>query len=247
MGLLSRRKLTVILLLLYWPAIFIVTHIPIPRTILEYIRTSDKTLHYLAYLILVFLLWFAINPNNKVDWRKAPVWWVLFVVAWYGAIDEWLQGYVGRSPDVRDFLADLAGAGTGLILLSIFAFWPASLILIGSGIFILTNYMRVDVAEQLPLANVAFNLGAYAFFALLWMRYMHHLLPVRAPQLRWLIGALALPISFLLSIELFSIIAGNDFRLLDVIISLAAIIMTVGGFFFTALLYRKSTGQVSLD
>ena len=28
----------------------------------------------------------------------------------YGAVDEWLQGYVRRQPDIMDFVADLAAA-----------------------------------------------------------------------------------------------------------------------------------------
>jgi len=124
MALSYRQKVTIILLLLYWPAIFILSHIPlenVPGWVIR-IDVSDKFLHYLGYLVLVFLLWFVISPGRKVNWRRASVWLVLLVVVWYGAIDEWLQGYVGRCPDIMDFLADLSGALTGLILLSIFRF-----------------------------------------------------------------------------------------------------------------------------
>ena len=87
-----RQKLTIISLLFYWPGVFILAHIPIPQLVYK-AQVSDKSLHFLAYLVLVFLLWFAISPNKKVNWRKAAVWWILFVVVLYGVVDELLQGY----------------------------------------------------------------------------------------------------------------------------------------------------------
>ena len=239
MALLRRQKLTIIPILVYWPAIFILTHIPISRAVLKHLHASDKTLHYLAYLVLVFLLWFAISPNRKVNWRRAAAWWVLFVMAGYGVVDEWLQGYVGRNPNIKDFLADLAGAMTGLILLSIFPFWPASLALTGGAIFILTNFMYANLADHLPVTNAAFHLFAYALFSLLWIRYMHYHFPIKAPHSRWLTGALAMPIAFLLAVELFSVVAGNDFRPLSVIISVAGISAVVTIVYLTAS-YRQS-------
>jgi len=122
-----RQKVLTVLLLLYWPGLFVLAHVPIPRLVYR-AQVSDKTLHFLAHLLLVFLLWFAVRPDRKVSWRDAALWWVLFVAVWYGAFDELLQGgSVGRSCDFRDFLANLAGASSGLIVFSLFAFWPALL------------------------------------------------------------------------------------------------------------------------
>ena len=237
MTLSGRQKLTIIPLLLYWPAIFIATHIPkMPIWVIR-AHISDKILHYIAYLVLVFLLWFAISPYKKVRWRRAAVWWVLFVIAWYGVVDEWLQGYVGRNPDVVDFLANLTGAITSLIVLSIFPFWPASLVLTGIVIFVLTNFMQANLADRLPVTNAAFYLCAYALFSLLWTRCLHHLLPIKAPQTKWLAAALAVPTGFLLVVELFSAVAGNGFRLRCVIISAAGIAAVVITIFLTALFH----------
>jgi len=248
MALLRRQKLTVIPLLLYWPAIFILTHISpvsVPCWVVR-MPVSDKSLHYFAYLVLVVLLWLAVSPGRKVNWRRATAWWVLFVVVWYGVFDEWLQSYVGRNPDVRDFLANLTGTLTGLILLSIFPFWAVSLALTGAVIFALTNLLlQTNLAEQLPVANAAFHLFAYAFFSLLWTQYMRHLLPIKAPEPKWLIGALALPMGFLLAVELFSAVAGNDFRMWDAITSAVGIVAVVAAIFLTALFRRGSTQKLS--
>jgi len=231
-----RQKLTIIPLLFYWPILFVLTHIPIPLPQLAFeIPVSDKTLHFLAYFILVFLLWLAISPGKKVNWRRATAWWVLVVVVLYGVFDEWIQSFVSRNADVMDFFADLAGALAGLILFSIFPFWPASVALAGAVIFILTNFMRANLTDLLPVTTAVFHLIAYGLFSLLWTRYIYHCLPIKAPQLKWLIGALALPTGLLLAVELFSVVVGNDFSLLHTIISIVGIATVVTAIYLTAL------------
>jgi VanZ family protein len=148
MALSRRQKLVLAALLLYWPAIFIGTHIPQFPQWAGQIPVSDKVLHFVAYLFLSFLLWFAVNPDKKVHWRKPAAWIILFAVVWYGVIDEWLQMYVGRNADVRDFFADLAGAITGLLILTFVNFWPASLVIAGGGIFAMTNFLRAHPMTQ---------------------------------------------------------------------------------------------------
>jgi VanZ family protein len=235
-----RQKLTILLLLLYWPGVFILAHIPIPQLVYK-AQVSDKSLHFLVYLVLVFLLWFAISPNKKVNWRKAAVWWVLFVVVWYGAVDEWLQGYVGRTCDFMDFFADLTGTLAGLILFSFFTFWPVLLVVMGTTIFTLTNFTRANLADLVPITNAMFHLFAYGFFTMLWLQYIHLFLPMKAPKPKWMIAALALPIGFLLTVKLFSVIFGKDFVVQDVIISTVGIITVVATIYLIALFRRGLT------
>jgi len=244
MAISRQQKLTIIALLFYWSTLFILTHIPIPQIFFGKILPSDKTLHYLAYLVLSFLLWFAIGAGKKVNWRKAAVWLVLFVVVWYGVFDEWLQGYVGRSPDIKDFFADVGGAVSGLILLSVFSFWPASLVLTGAVIFVLTNFMQAGLAELLPVISAAFYLFGYAFFSLIWTRYMYHCLPIRAPQLKWLAGALTVPVGFLSTVELFCVVVGNGLNILHIVISAVGIIAVVIAIYLTALFCPSLTEEL---
>ena len=212
---------------------------PIPRLVFEAVRASDKTLHFIAYFVLVFLLWFSIAADKKVNWRRAAAWWVLLVVVWYGVFDEWLQGYVGRDPDIMDFFADAGGALACLVLLSIFPFWSVSLIVTGVIIFVLTNPVRPNVVALLPVSDVIIHLFGYGLFSILWIRGMQQLLPVRAPQVRWLMWALALPAVFLLVVRLLSAITGRGFGLLGAIISLAGITVVVATVFLMALFRRK--------
>jgi VanZ family protein len=237
MALSRRQKLTIISLLVYWPGVFILAHIPIPQLVYK-AQVSDKSLHFLAYLVLVFLLWFTISPDKKVNWRKTAVWWVLFVVVWYGVADEVLQGYVGRSCDVMDFLADLAGTLTGLILFSFFTFWSVILVVTGTTIFTLTNLIRANLAELVPITNAMFHLFGYGFFTVLWIQYIHLFLPMKAPKPKWIITALVLPVCFLLTVKAFSVIFGKVFVGKDVIVAFAGITAVVATIYLSALRRR---------
>jgi len=239
-GFSKRQKLSILLLALYWPTLFVLAHIPIPQ-IVRQANVSDKSLHFLSYMILVFLLWSAIKPDKKVDWRKATAWLVLLVVVWYGVCDEWLQRYVaGRTTDINDFAADLAGAVTSLIVLSIFSFWPTSLIVTGITVFGLTNCARADLSKLVPVINTLFQFLSYALFTALWARYTRDFLRTAAPKLRWLATVLALPSGLLLVVRLSSVIAGRNFNKWDVIISAAGIATVIAGLSVVGLFRQRS-------
>jgi VanZ family protein len=244
MTLAQRQKLTLFLLLLYWVAIFILAHIPIPKLVYK-AQVSDKTIHFLAYLILAFLFWFAMNPGRKVNWRKASVWWVFLITAGYAVIDELLQGYVGRSCDAMDFAADLIGAFTGLILFSFFTFWPAFLIVTGVTIFLLTNLAKANLAELVPVTNFAFHLFAYALFSLLWIQIMSQYIHLKSHRLKWLIVASAGPIGLLLIVKLSSILLKRNIDLHNVVISVVAITTVVAVTFLTGLFRRRFTHDLT--
>lgn len=232
-----RQKLTIISLLLYWVGIFVLAHIPIPELVYK-ARVSDKSIHVLAYLILVFLLWFSVSADKKVILRKAAVWWVFLAVVLYGGVDELLQGHTGRSCDVGDFFADVAGAVWGLILFAFLTFWPALLAVTGISIFFLTNLAKADMAELVPAANFLFHIIAYGILALVWIRNMALWLSLKAPGVKWLVTALVLPIVFLLAVKVFSLLLGKTVLVGDLILAAVGIAAAVVGV-FTAELFKK--------
>ena len=242
MAVTRRRKLAIISLAIYWPTLFVFSHIRVPEKVQE-AGVSDKTLHFLAYATLVFLLWFALNPERKVCWRKATVWWVLLIVAAYGIVDELLQGYVGRSCERADLIADLAGAFTGCVILTVLTFWPAAVILGGALICGLTNIARKELSEIAPIANAMFHLFSYAVFTLIWIRYMRlsDTLRVLKTNRKWLITALAAPIALIVVAKGYSIAQGKDFPIQDVILSVVGIGGAVG--IWAAALLRRSANQ----
>jgi VanZ family protein len=168
------------------------------------------------------------RTDRKVSWRRASAWWVLLAMAVYGVADELLQRYMAtRSCDVRDYVADLVGSLTGLILFSFLNFWLVLLIVVGITIFTLTNIARANLTDLIPITNAMFHFFAYGFFALVWIQYIHLYLLPKAQGVKWLIVSLALPVGLLASVKLFSIILGREFVVQDVIISIAAIIVTI--------------------
>jgi VanZ family protein len=221
-GLKLRQKLTIFVLVLYWPALFYSSHIPIPTWVYK-ARVSDKSLHLLAYLILVFLLWFSVSAEVKVSWRRARAWWVLIVVGCYGAIDELLQSYVGRTCDLADFLANMAGTFAGLFMFMFLTFWTALLVVTGTAVFLLTTLARTNISELQPVASVLFYFFAYALFTTLWIRHLRLVLVPKAPKLKWLLAAAAPPAVFLLVVKLFSVVLGKAFSSRNVIISFLGI------------------------
>lgn len=99
--------------LAYWAALFVSTHLPKAR-IPSGIPGGDKTVHLAAYAGLGFLtaLWVALGRRMTLRTLFA----VLAVLAVYGAVDEWLQQFVNRTPDLGDWLADCAGAAAGVVV-----------------------------------------------------------------------------------------------------------------------------------
>ncbi|MHC4708253.1 MAG: VanZ family protein, partial [Planctomycetota bacterium] len=242
MALSLRQKLTIISLLIYWPTIFVLAHIPIPEVV-EKAAVSDKSLHFLAHLILVFLLWFAICPDRRVNWRGAVVWLILLTAIGYGGADELLQRYVGRTCAVTDFLANVVGAFAGLILVTFFTFWRGLLVVTALAVFLLTNLARVNPAELLPVTSTVFYVFAYAFLTALWVQYVRLFWLLKAPQAKWLIAAIVPPVGFLAIVKLFSTILDKPFEVRSVLLSaggIAVVVLTV----YVVALFRWHYDQV---
>lgn len=226
-----QQKIAACVLVLYWPVLFILTHIPIPRVVQE-ADVSDKSLHFMAYLVLTFLIWSIASGNRKVNWRRATPWLVLFVLIVYGILDEWLQGYVaGRSCDIQDFYMDLVGALVSLIISSFLTFWPAGLAIMVTFIFGVTNVTRANLANLLPITNDVFHLIAYAILTVLWIQCMHFITAVKAPKIKWLLLALAGPTAFLIIVKSYSVIVGKNIVFSEIIIAFGAIATVVIGFY----------------
>ena len=106
-----RRLAALVVLVVYWLTLFIATHIPPPRV--QSVTVSDKTMHFVAYAGLAFLLAWAVLATRPT-WGRLIM--VLLITISYGAVDEALQLMVpGRYGDLGDWVADVAGAVCGLV------------------------------------------------------------------------------------------------------------------------------------
>jgi len=238
MALSQRNKRVLQILAIYWPALFISTHIPVP----QFVRNagmSDKTLHIMAYLVLIFLWWTTISPSQKVNWKKAKVWATLALMVWYGAMDEWLQHYVGRGPSVYDFYADLAGTLGGLAILTVLSFWPAMLTFAAILIFMLTNLTRADLVGSNIFINTTFHFAAYAGFSLVWIQCISRFITFDSNRLKWLTIAAIGPAALLIIVKTASLALGKDIWLIDCIPAVAAIIAAVTISFVVSLPSKK--------
>lgn len=78
---------------------------------------SDKLVHFASYALLGAALAWTAGTRTM---RHALLW--VAVATLFGAADEWHQQFIpGRRTDVRDWLADTAGAVTGLSLMTALA------------------------------------------------------------------------------------------------------------------------------
>ena len=102
---------------LYWLAAFVLTHTPvaIPMPAVK----SDKTEHFIGYLVLGGMLYASLRVAG---WRNAVL-WVLVVGLCYGAVDEQTQKLVGRSCDLQDWYADAAGLSVAVALGGLLTLW----------------------------------------------------------------------------------------------------------------------------
>jgi hypothetical protein len=106
------RRIFIVLLGLYWLALFLGTHVPVS---LQTGPGGDKVLHFLAYSGLAFLMALAVG-GSRPTWRAFVL--VLVATLAYGGFDEFSQLLVGRHCDFWDFVADSMGTGLGL-----FCYW----------------------------------------------------------------------------------------------------------------------------
>jgi VanZ family protein len=107
------KKAALILLIGYWLAFFLGTHIPAPPHALVP-RISDKLLHFTGYAGLTFLVCLNWWLRRALAWRQYIV--VLVLIAVLGALDELTQIPVGRDCDILDWAADVLGTAAGLAI-----------------------------------------------------------------------------------------------------------------------------------
>lgn len=104
--------ITLILLLLYWPLMFFLTHRPVVPKIVP--RLPDYVLHFTGYACLGFLFGVRHQILRRVTWQRFAI--AMLIIATYAALDELTQPYFRRQADFWDWVADLAGAVVGWLI-----------------------------------------------------------------------------------------------------------------------------------
>ncbi len=100
-------RLATVVLVLYWTALFIGTHMPSPPKVRVSIANFDKVQHFTAFFGLAFLLCWVI-PSRPTARRKFALVGVIAIA--YAAFDEFTQGFVPtRQRELNDFVANAVG------------------------------------------------------------------------------------------------------------------------------------------
>ena len=231
MALFSQRKISVISLLLYWPMLLVFAHVPIPESV-QKADVSDKCLHFLAYLVLTFLLWFSIKPGEKVRWNKFTPWLLLFFITGYGAADEIVQSFVGRNCDVMDAVTNFSGALFGLILLTFLRFMPAALVIAAMVIFGMANVSKTNLADIFPIIDGIFSFFSFAIFTILWLLNMNLFFPNKLSGIKRVLITAGMPLCLLILVRFSSFLLGRDIEAEDVILPIAAVLIVTGASYF---------------
>lgn len=90
----------------YAIVLFAATHFPVPEPLEEIVSTWDKILHASAFFVLAMLTFLALYGKPRLQPPPIRLWVGLLA---YAGLDEYLQGFVNRTPDIEDWLSDALG------------------------------------------------------------------------------------------------------------------------------------------
>lgn len=220
-----------LVLAIYWPMLFVGTHLPRPPRMDIY--GKDKMLHFVAYFFLTVLFWVASYGTDRPSLRKGRLYKVVVLFALYGAIDEITQGleFIGRTCDPFDWVFDICGSLTALLLLFLIRRWLYWLILYWVGLAVITHWPAdkpfVKLPEFLQPFRAAYMMTAYLALTLAWWRML-------CPQRRFIINKTIL-VSTLFVLGFYAYLDGfvsmwmrGSFDVSDFLSGLAGIVIGIG-------------------
>jgi hypothetical protein len=222
MGLTSRHKIIIAVAVFYFIALFVSTHMPIPKLVYQ-AKVSDKWLHFLAYMNLFFLLWFSFFTDKKVNWLKPTVWLIILGGLILGGVDELTQPYTGRTCDILDFAADAKGILGGLIIFAFLSFWPSLLVVWAITIFGIATLVSADLSKLAPILDTVYHVIAYGGFTLVWTQLINFYLFPRTIINRLLLN-ISIPLGLMLFVKVSSMIMGRYFTEIEMLFSGGAIL-----------------------
>lgn len=113
----SRARRNLFLWIGYWAVLFVATHRPLGAGAALIPPGGDKLIHFVAYFVLVIL---GDRYMRSVGRPRTPARMITWagIYAAYGGFDEWLQGFVSRTPSLWDWIADVAGIAAATLVLT---------------------------------------------------------------------------------------------------------------------------------
>jgi VanZ family protein len=117
------RRATAVAFAVYWIALFIGTHVPIPQGV--GVGETDKLIHFFAYAGLAALAVLTVGLRAGAGLRARHIGLIVVGLAAFGGIDELTQPLVRREADWFDWYFDVAGVIVGTTLGATAAHWLA--------------------------------------------------------------------------------------------------------------------------
>lgn len=105
-----------ILAILVAAAIVVLSLLPDPPEIPVGFHFADKLAHFIAYLVLSFLVFASITGGKRISTALNTILIVAALCLFYGGLIEILQMFTGRQPEFWDLAADLIGALCGALV-----------------------------------------------------------------------------------------------------------------------------------
>ena len=214
------RKLFSVMLAIYWVGIFVVTHIPVPKWTRN-MGMSDKTMHVVAYMLFGFLLWFAVSFDEKANWRKLKPWLILAIVLIYGAVDEVLQRFVGRSMDALDFASDAGGVAAAMLTVTLLPGRRAAMIPAVICPVLIPGLVRSGFIAQGTIFEFAAYFVCFAAVSLIW-----------ASTLKTKFIALLPAAANIILLKFYAVLTNKPMSKMALLISFTAVILTIGVLFY---------------
>jgi VanZ family protein len=168
-----KKYLPWLILVFYWPMIFIGTHLPRPPEIRIY--GHDKTLHFCAYFLLTLMFWLARYGARRPSFLRRGLYFTILLMALYGAMDEITQPLAHRTTDLMDWISDVSGAMTAIGAIYVLRRCLHWLIVYWAALLAITHWPIPNSAfVTLPLFwrqfQAAYIVAAYLILTLLFWR-----------------------------------------------------------------------------
>lgn len=221
------KKVFSLILMLYWMALVIITHIPVPMWVRK-MGVSDKTMHFAAYMVLGLLIWQASSFGLKANWRKLRPWIVSGVLLLYGIADEFAQIFIaGRSMDALDLVSDILGGAGAMLIVTFTSGYSTAMILVTISPVFLPAIVKSKLIKQGSFIEDASYFAGFALITVCWVFYLMHIRKLNIRNLKDFLLFLILPSISVLLVKLYALATDKPFGIEEIRLSIIGIVLAL--------------------
>lgn len=222
----KEQKFFIFTLIFYWLGIFAATHIPVPWWTRK-MGVSDKTMHFVAYMILALLLWLATSFEKKADWKKLRPWLLSGIVLLYSAADELLQHFMKRSTDIKDLAANILGCAAAMGTVTFVPPRHAAMILATIFPLFLPAIVRSHLIVSGSILEAAVYIASFASITAAWIKYLSSAFGLNLRKNDLMPIFFAPPAGTVVIVKLYSSLTDKPFGTTAILSASIAIILTL--------------------